>query len=209
MTTDKLTITILGAGNIGGTLGRKWHATGHTVIFGVSNPESKHGTGLRAELGESVIIATASDALAHKTDVVVMALPGTAMESSIKANASQLNGKIIIDTANRLGGGPMNSLAIFQQHTPQAQIYRAFNTLGWENFADPLFDGIPADLFYCGSDGESQRTVEQLISDIGLRPVYVGGVEQTSLVDSIGSLWFALVFGQHKSRHLAFKMLSR
>ncbi len=209
MTTDKLIITILGAGNIGGTLGRKWHAMGHKVLFGVSNPESKHGTELRAELGESVIVATASDVLMHKTDVVVMALPGTAMESSIKANAAQLNNKIIIDTANRLGGGPMNSLAIFQQYTPQAQIYRAFNTLGWENFADPLFDGIPADLFYCGPDGEPQRTVEQLISSIGLRPVYVGGVEQTPLVDSIGSLWFALVFGQHKSRHLAFKMLSR
>jgi 8-hydroxy-5-deazaflavin:NADPH oxidoreductase len=209
MTTNKLTITILGAGNIGGTLGRKWHATGHKVIFGVSNPEGKHGSELRAELGQSVIVATASEALTHKTDVVVMALPGTAMESSIKANAAQLDGKIIIDTANRLGSGPMNSLAIFQQHTPHAQIYRAFNTLGWENFADPLFDGIPADLFYCGPDGDSQNAVEQLISDIGLRPVYLGGVEQTTLVDSIGSLWFALVFGQHKSRHLAFKVLSR
>lgn len=209
MTTNKLTITILGAGNIGGTLGRKWHAVGHKVIFGVSNPEGKHGNELRAELGESVLVATASEALAHETDVVVMALPGTAMESSITTHADQLDGKIIIDTANRLGGGPMNSLAIFQQYTPHAQIYRAFNTLGWENFADPLFDGIPADLFYCGPEGEPQTTVEQLISDIGLRPTYLGGVEQTSLVDSIGSLWFALVFGQHKSRHLAFKVLTR
>jgi 8-hydroxy-5-deazaflavin:NADPH oxidoreductase len=142
-------------------------------------------------------------------NIVVMALPGTAMESSIKANSAQLDDKIIIDTANRLGGGPMNSLATFQQFTPHAQIYRAFNTLGWENFADPLFDGIPADLFYCGPDGEPQKAVEQLISDIGLRPIYLGGVEQTSLVDSIGSLWFALVFGQRKGRHLAFKVLSR
>ena len=209
MTTDKLTITILGAGNIGGTLGRKWHDTGHKVIFGVTNPEGKHGTELRSELGESVIVATASEALAHEADVVVMALPGTAMESSIITHAAQLDGKIIIDTANRLGSGPMNSLATFQQHTPRSQIYRAFNTLGWENFADPLFDGIQADLFYCGPEGEPQKIAEQLISDVGLRPVYLGGVEQTSLVDSLGSLWFALVFGQHKSRHLAFKMLTR
>jgi 8-hydroxy-5-deazaflavin:NADPH oxidoreductase len=209
MTTDKLTITILGAGNIGGTLGQKWHDAGHKVIFGVSNPEGKHGTELRAELGESVIVATASEALAHEADVVVMALPGTAMESSIITHAAQLDGKIIIDTANRLGGGPLNSLETFQQHTPHAQIYRAFNTLGWENFADPLFDGVQADLFYCGPEGEPQKIVKQLISDVGLRPIYLGGVEQTSLVDSIGSLWFALVFGQHKSRHLAFKLLTR
>lgn len=209
MTANKLTITILGAGNIGGTLGRKWHAAMHQVIFGVNNPEGKHGTELRAELGASVIVATASEALAHEADVVVMALPGTAMESSIITHAAQLDGKVIIDTANRLGGGPMNSLVTFQEYTPHAQIYRAFNTLGWENFADPLFDGVQADLFYCGPEGESQKIAEQLISDVGLRPIYLGGIEQTSLVDSIGSLWFALVFGQHKSRHLAFKMLMR
>ena len=209
MATNKLTITILGAGNIGGTLGRKWHASGHEVVFGVSDPEGKHAHELRAELGRSVIVGTASEALANESDVVVMALPGTAMESSITANAAQLDGEIIIDTANRMGGGPMNSLAIFQKQTPHAHIYRAFSTLGWENFADPLFDGIAADLFYCGPDGEPRKNVEQLISDIGLRPMYLGGVEQTSLVDSIGSLWFALVFGQHKGRHLAFKVLSR
>ena len=61
MTANKLTITILGAGNIGGTLGRKWHAAMHRVIFGVNNPEGKHGTELRAELGASVIVATASE----------------------------------------------------------------------------------------------------------------------------------------------------
>jgi 8-hydroxy-5-deazaflavin:NADPH oxidoreductase len=33
MTANKLTITILGAGNIGGTLGRKWHAAMHQVIL--------------------------------------------------------------------------------------------------------------------------------------------------------------------------------
>jgi len=92
MTTKKLTITILGAGNIGGTLGRKWHAAGHKVVFGVSNPEGKHAQELRSELGESVIVSTAAEALAYESDIVVMALPGTAMEASITANSSQLDG---------------------------------------------------------------------------------------------------------------------
>lgn len=46
-----------------------------------------------------------------------------------------------------------------------------------------------------------------LISDVGLRPVYLGGAEQMGLLDSIASLWFALAFGQKKGRHLAFKVL--
>jgi predicted dinucleotide-binding enzyme len=103
----------------------------------------------------------------------------------------------------------MNSLATFREHTPRARIFRAFNSLGWENFADPLFDGTPADLFYCGPDGEARTVIERLIAEIGLHPLYLGDVEQVGLVDSVGSLWFALVFGQGKGRHLAFKVLTR
>ena len=103
----------------------------------------------------------------------------------------------------------MNSFATFQTYTPQAQLYRAFNSLGWENFADPVFDGIQADLFYCGPDGDTREVAEQMIVDVGLRPIRLGDVEQVGLVDSVGSLWFALVFGQGKGRHLAFKVLSR
>ena len=33
-------IGILGAGNIGGTLGRKWLTAGHTIVFGVRDLNS-------------------------------------------------------------------------------------------------------------------------------------------------------------------------
>jgi 8-hydroxy-5-deazaflavin:NADPH oxidoreductase len=204
----ELRIAVLGAGNIGGTLGRKWVAAGHKVSFGVTNPDSARAQALRAELGTKVTIGSVADALAD-SDVVVMALPGKAMDETITKYASQLDGKIIIDTANRLGGGSMNSLATFQTNTPYARVFRAFNSLGWENFADPVFDGIQADLFYCGPDGDAREVVEQMISDVGLRPIRLGDVDQVGLVDSVGSLWFALALGQGKGRHLAFKVLSR
>lgn len=204
----ELRIAVLGAGNIGGTLGRKWAAAGHKVFFGVNNPDSERAQGLRAELGTKVTIGSATEALAA-SDVVVMALPGKAMDEMITTHAAQLDGKIIIDTANRMGGGPMNSFATFQTRTPHAYIFRAFNTLGWENFADPVFDGIQADLFYCGPDGDVREIVEQMITDVGLRPMRLGDVDQVGVVDSVSAIWFALVFGQGKGRHLAFKVLSR
>ncbi len=208
MKMNELRIAVLGAGNIGGTLGRKWVLAGHNVAFGVTTPNSARALKLRAELGNRVTIDLVEAALAN-SDVVVMALPGNAMDETITKHAVQLDGKIIFDTANRLGGGPMNSFATFQKHTPQAHIYRAFNSLGWENFADPVFDGIQADLFYCGPDGDAREVAEQMIADVGLRPIRLGDVEQVGLVDSVGSIWFALVFGQGKGRHLAFKVLSR
>lgn len=204
----ELRIAVLGAGNIGGTLGRKWAAAGHKISFGVNNPDGERARALRAELSTKVTIGSASDAL-KESDVVVMALPGKAMDETISKLAAQLDGKIIIDTANRPGGGPMNSLATFQAQTPHARVFRAFNSLGWENFADPVFDGIQADLFYCGPDGDAREVVEQLIMDVGLNPVRLGDIDQVGVVDSVGALWFALVFGQGRGRNLAFKVLSR
>ena len=204
-----MSIAVLGAGNIGSTLGRKWVAAGHEVTFGVNNPGGEKARKLRDELGDRAAIYTTAEALATVPEVVVLAIPGPAMDTTIAQYAEQLNGKILIDAANKMGTSTHNSFAALQQHTPQASIYRAFNTLGWENFEDALFDGIPADLFYCGTDGGARTTVEQLISDIGLRPVSLGGTEQVDVVDALLGLWFALAVGQHKGRHLAFKMLTR
>jgi hypothetical protein len=38
---SSLHIAILGAGDIGVTLGRKWARAGHTIAFGVKNPASE------------------------------------------------------------------------------------------------------------------------------------------------------------------------
>jgi 8-hydroxy-5-deazaflavin:NADPH oxidoreductase len=207
MSSEKLVITVLGAGNIGGTLGKKWSAAGHQVRFGVNNPNGKNAEALQTEPGDRVVIGMIADALQGNPDVVLIALPGDIVEPTVQKYAAQLNGRIIIDAANRMGQDSMYNLASFQQHAPQAQLYRAFNSLGWENFAEPNFNGVQADLFYCGPDGETRTTVEQLISDVGLRPVYLGGDEQLGLLDSLTALWFTLAIRQKKGRHLAFKVL--
>ena len=204
-----LRVAVLGAGNIGGTLGKKWAAAGHTVAFGVANPNGDKAQAVRAELAQTVTIGSVADALAS-ADIVLMAVPGGAMDETITANAAQLDGKTIIDAANRMGGGgPVNSFATLKANTPNARIYRAFNTYGWENFADATYNDGPADMFDRGPEGESQAAVEQLITDVGLRPMRLGGVEQVDLVDAVLRLWFALASGQQMGRHLAFKVLTR
>ena len=61
-----LKIVVLGAGNIGGTLGRKWSTAGHQVTFGVSDPNGPLSQALRAELGDKIKIGTVADALITK-----------------------------------------------------------------------------------------------------------------------------------------------
>ena len=199
-------IAVLGAKIIGSTLARKWAGAGHQVMFGVRSLDNPETLALARELNASV--GTAAEAIAFG-EAVVFAIPGNAMEEMIVTHGPALAGKIVVDAANRMGGGQMNSAALFAAHAPGAQVYRAFNSLGWENFANPMFGDLQADLFYCGPAGAGQAAVERLIRDVGLRPVRLGDIGQVGLVDMIGSLWFALAFGQGMGRELAFKVLTR
>ena len=205
---NTLTIAVLGAGNVGGTLGPKWVAAGHQVMFGVSDSNGKHAQTLRDKLGDKAVIGTITDALSNNPDVVVLALPGNAMDTVITTYAKQLDGRIIIDLANRsLGGETMNSFATLHQQTPNAQTFRAFNTYGAVNYENPQYGQDTVTLFYCGPDGDARTKVERLISDVGLEPIYVGGVDQVNVVDGVGRLWTTLAFGQKLGPQLAFKLL--
>jgi predicted dinucleotide-binding enzyme len=77
-------------------------------------------------------------------------------------------------------------------------------------FANPVFQGVQADLFYCGPEGDALTIVEQLIAEIGLRPVRLGDVDQVEVVDEILRLWGTLALFQGLGRdRVAFKMLTR
>lgn len=49
--------------------------------------------------------------------------------------------------------------------------------------------------------------VAGLVADVGLRPVRVGDRARLDIVENLAALWFAPVFQQRRSRHLAFKLL--
>ena len=197
-------ITVIGTGNIGSTLGRKWAAAGHEVVFGVRDvtPEK-----VQTLLAETAAQAASIDKAIATSKIVVFAIPGTAVAATVAANKDQLDGKIIIDATNKIREAEMNCFAVFAEYTPQASLFRVFNSLGWENFADPTFNGEQADHFYCGDSGPAQEIVHSLVADIGLRPIYIGGRDQVGVVDNLVRLYFALAIGQGYGRHLAFKTL--
>jgi predicted dinucleotide-binding enzyme len=212
-------IAILGAGPVGSTLGRKWSRAGHTVAFGVKDPSSERAQSLRAILGEHVLIGSPADALATSD----IAVPGEVVEELITTHARLLDHKIVIEAANKLpyiqktlstkkwaDHEPLTSLSTLQAHAPHAQVYRAFNSYGWEPFADPIYQGVQADLFYCGPEGETQTVVEQLITEVGLCPVRLGDVDQVEVVDDVLRLWVTLALLQGKGRdQVALKVLTR
>ncbi|HLH45691.1 MAG TPA: NAD(P)-binding domain-containing protein [Acidimicrobiales bacterium] len=188
-------IAIIGTGNIGGTLGSAFAGAGHDVVFGAREPS---GTEAPAP------VTGIADAL-RKAEVVVLAVPGPAVRGLVEEHAGALDGRLVVDATNTIGGGgPANSHDVITAAAPAARYVRAFNTLGWENFREPRFGGETADLFY--SSGEAERElVDDLIGAVGLRPVWVGA-DAHDAVDGLLPLWFVL--SKRHGRHLAFKLLT-
>ena len=196
-------VAVIGTGNIGGTLGRGWAQAGHDVTFGVRDP----GSPRLATLLEGAPTATSAPVVeaARGADAVVLAVPGAALDDVLTDLVPHAAETVVIDATNNMAGGPINGIGAITAALPSADVFRAFNTLGWENFAAPTFAGVPADLFYCGREGDADTLVGRLITAIGLRPVRVGDLDQVDVVDSVTRLWFALA--RTRGRHLAFKVL--
>src|SRR5947209_3584912 len=107
MTADTLAIVVIGASNIGGTIGSKWIAAGHTVTFAVTDPAGPNARKVRRDLGDRAAIAPVADALRTEPDVVFLALPGSAVAEVVQTHAPALTTRIIIDATNTLGSSPV------------------------------------------------------------------------------------------------------
>ena len=203
-------IAVIGAGNVGLALAHNLATAGREVVVGTRDPAGSRASAARERLG-TVPVLEIGEAV-EGAGVTILAVPGTAMDDFLAKHGSALDGQVVVDAANRIGTAlgdktVMNSLAPIEAVAPAAAVYRAFNSLGWENVADPLLNGIQADLLFAGP-GSHREDVERLIADVGLRPVYVGGLDKAPLVDALGGLWGALAFGQGMGRHLFFKVVT-
>jgi predicted dinucleotide-binding enzyme len=188
-------IAVIGKGNIGGSLGSKWRAAGHDVVYG-----ARDGSG---EGPGGAPVRSIGDAL-KDADVVLLAVPGKIVADVVTEHSAALATKTVIDAVNRIGAPEFDSRTIIAQAAPQARYVRAFNTLGWENFANPM---PGTDLFFA-ADPEARAIAEELITAVGLEPAFVGDATATATVDALLPLWFALVQQNGGNRRVALRVIT-
>ena len=181
-------IALLGAGRVGSTVGRLWHAAGHDVTFAARHAARPRA--LAAELGEHAHAACVADAVAA-AEVVLVAVPGPAVTDVLQA-AGPLDGRIVIDAANSLERGVFGqqqlSLRSLADAFPRARWVRAFNSLSVSVMADDNQREPPWVLFLSGDEG-AKPVVAQLIRDAGFDPVDLGGIDDSQLQDPGSALW--------------------
>jgi hypothetical protein len=189
-------IAVIGTGFIGGILGRALAGAGHTVAFG-----SRHAADDNVARDSDAVVVSIGDALAD-ADVIILALPGASVPDLAAEHGPKLAGRLVIDATNQMGQLVPNSRAALP---PDVRYARAFNTLGGENFENPVFADGPADLFFSAPQPD-RATVEAVVSGVGLRPVYVGE-DKEALIDALFDLWIALAMGQRRGRRLALRLI--
>jgi 8-hydroxy-5-deazaflavin:NADPH oxidoreductase len=203
-------IAVIGSGNVGGSLGTRLSNSGFEVKFGVREVDDKVKAVLAKTKGATA--STAEEAAAWG-DVVFMAVPGSVALEVTKSLAKQLEGKIVVDCNNALtwkdgpvwNPPPEGSLAqAIAKAAPGARVIKGFNTFGAEFHGDPNHAGRPADVFFAGDDAEAKKTLTDVATKGGWRPVDAGPLRNAGVLENLAILWIHLAMAAGHGRDWTF-----
>jgi predicted dinucleotide-binding enzyme len=179
-------IGIIGAGRIGGNCARQAVKGGHEVMLSFGRDRSKREA-LAAELGGSA--GEPADAVAFG-EAVILSVPWGAIPDAL-AQASDLGGKIVVDTTNQFRSGPMpaegQTAASFNaERMPGARYTKSFNTLtsAFQAEAASRQGDERVVQWICGDDPEAKQLVAGLIEDMGYVPVDFGGTATCHVMEA-------------------------
>jgi predicted dinucleotide-binding enzyme len=210
-----MNIGIIGSGNVGGTLGKRWAQGGHTVVFSSRTPGSDEMKRLVAQAGATALAATLADTVAA-ADVLLLATPWPATQAMLAA-AGDMTGKTLIDATNPLlpdlsgleAGTTTSGGEMVAAWARGAKVVKAFNSIGSSIMADAKLRGASALLFYCGDDEDAKGTVHDLAAELGFDAEDAGALTQARLLEPLALLWISLAFTRGFGREFAFQIIRR
>lgn len=210
-----MNIAIIGAGNVGGTLGKRWSGNGHQVVFGSREPKSEKARNLADEAGPNAKVASNAEA-AGASEIVLVATPFPAARQALR-EAGSLAGKIVIDATNPLlptleglSVGLTDSAAEqVASWATGAKVVKALNTVGYNIMANPDFGQRRVAMFYCGDDTDAKKTVASLIAELGFEALDAGPLKQARVLEPFATLWISLALQHGYGTNIAFELLRR
>ena len=200
---------IIGAGNVGNALATGWIKAGHSVTFGVRDPNATQ-TG---PVGASY--ASVADA-ARGAEVVILATPWPAVADALGA-AGNVAGKVLIDCTNPLRMGA-DGLELDMGHATSggeyvaslargASVFKTLNQTGFENMQEARsFTPVPAVMYVAGDDTARKPQVLSLVADLGFEPIDAGPLRIARLLEPMAMLWIHMALNRGAPRSRAFAL---
>jgi hypothetical protein len=206
-------ISILGTGNVGSTLGRRFAALGHAVAYGTRDPQGAASL-LAGHPGSARLLAP-GDLAAHG-EVIVLAVPGSASVEAVRS-LGRLDGQIVVDATNPLlpdlaglSLGLTDSLGEqVQRAAPGARVVKAFNTIGVAVMQNPRYGDRRALLLACSDDAVAKRTVLGLGESLGFEALDYGPLAGARTTEPLAMLWIRLAYLHGLGPDFALSLLRR
>lgn len=179
-----LTVGVLGAGKVGTVLARLAVAAGHRVFVA--------GSGAPQEIALTIEVLvpgaqpTTADALAKRSDIVILALP---LGKYQQLDADALRGCIVVDAMNYwwetdgnredLASPKSSTSELVAAHLEGARVVKGFNHMGYHDLDEgPLPASAPERraIAIAADDVEAAELVSDLIDSMGFDPVSIGAL---------------------------------
>jgi 8-hydroxy-5-deazaflavin:NADPH oxidoreductase len=192
-------IGIIGAGNIGGTLGTLWARGDHEVMLSSRHPERLDA--LVREIGPHACAGTVEEA-AGFGDVVLLAIPLGGIAAAAMKIGKRLAGKVVLDAMNPFveRDGDIADKIIrrgitegqaTQERFADARVVRAFSSVRFaalqpqEGRDAPFILAIP----FASDDPGAREIAAHLIRDAGFEPFDLGSLADSKPQDPGGILF--------------------
>jgi predicted dinucleotide-binding enzyme len=202
-------IAIIGTGNVGGALATQWSKSGHQILLGVRDKDNFKGMELLKNPNTSV---HSIQEAAKNADVILIAA-SPQFTASIIEEIGETNGKIVIDAMNSISKKPEgfnNSFEAILALHPETKLVKCFNSTGFENMKNPIYNGEGIDMFMAGDSSDAKAVAKQLALDAGFSNCYdFGGNDKVNLLEQFAFAWINLAIMQGHGRDLAFKLIKR
>ena len=205
-------IGIVGAGKVGGGLGKLWARAGHQVLF-----SSRHPNQLKLlveQAGPGAFLGGVADA-AEFGEVILFSPNFWNVGDALEATGP-LEGRIVVDVTNPLEWNPNGRMVRslpesttageeLAKKLPAAYIVKAFSTVPASFIPHAFYR--PGRLqrlvvFYCGDDPAAKVTVHRLVADCGFVGLDAGPLRLARELEAPGRLHRAGLVGIAEAERL-------
>jgi predicted dinucleotide-binding enzyme len=189
-------VAVIGKGNVGIALAAGLSRKGHEIRFGHRDPKEP-----------------VEDA-AKWGDVVILAVPHSAVADAAKHIGSAADRKPLIDVTNALDqnwdlavGLTTSAAEELQKMLPKARVVKAFNTVFAQNQSTGRVRNDQLTAFIAGDDLKAKQTVMQLARDIGFDPVDSGPLKAARYLEPMAVLMISLGYTLKMGTKIGFKLV--
>jgi predicted dinucleotide-binding enzyme len=220
MYSKQLKVGVLGSGDVGRVLASAFLKEGHPVMLGTRDPSKDQVVKWKKDNPKGTTGNFAETAVFG--DFLVLATAGSVSLSVIElAGKENFEEKLVIDTTNPIAHEPpvkgvlkfftsldQSLLEMIQAKIPEANVVKAFNSVGNNLMYKPNLKGGKPSMFICGNDAGAKKDTTSILEVFGWEVEDMGSAEAARAIEPLCMLWCIPGFIRNEWTH-AFKLLKK